>query len=54
MTTYLNAPEVKIQIADEEVIYNNLVLEQSVAKHLGLPTAPAGKASEPAAKSPKK
>jgi len=29
-------------------------LEQSVAKHLGLPTAPAGKASEPAAKSPKK
>ncbi|MBL0066434.1 MAG: type VI secretion system tip protein VgrG [Bacteroidetes bacterium] len=33
MTTYLNAPEVKIQIADEEVIFNNLVLEQSVAKH---------------------
>lgn len=29
-------------------------LEQSIAKHLGLPTAPAGKVSEPAAKSPKK
>ncbi len=29
-------------------------LEQSIAKHLGLPTAPAGKASEPATKSPKK
>ncbi|HRH67800.1 MAG TPA: contractile injection system protein, VgrG/Pvc8 family, partial [Bacteroidia bacterium] len=33
MPTYLNAPEVKIQIADEDVIFNNLVLEQSVAKH---------------------
>lgn len=29
-------------------------LEQSIAKHLGLTVAPAGKASEPAAKSPKK
>ncbi len=29
-------------------------LEQSIAKHLGLPTPPAGKVSEPAAKSPKK
>lgn len=29
-------------------------LEQSIAKHLGLPTAPAGKVSDPATKSPKK
>jgi len=29
-------------------------LEQSIAKHLGLSAPPAAKASEPAAKSPKK
>ena len=29
-------------------------LEQSIAGHLGLPTTPASKASEPSAKAPKK
>jgi hypothetical protein len=29
-------------------------LEQSIARHLGLPTTPAAKASEPSAKAPKK
>ena len=37
-----------------KTVSNPAELEQSIAKHLGLPTAPAGKVSEPAAKSPKK